>query len=168
MVTIELMLQVLPILSLSIAIIYYAINVRNANKNQQLTIDTRQAQLLMQIYNKYTETELMKQQMNIVNMKYSDIDEFWNKYGPLSNPEEYTSFARLGYFFDGIGVLLKRELVDKYALYDLMGVHVLQYWDNWYGPLIVGLREKWSNPNAYEMFEHLACEFNNIRQELTR
>ena len=163
MVTIELLLQVLPILSLSIAIIYYAINVRNANRNQQLTIDTRQAQLLMQIYNKYTETELMKQQMDIVNMEYDGVEEFWSKYGPNSNPVMYTSFARLGYFFDGIGVLLKRGLVDSAALYDLMGVHVLQYWNGWYGPLMPGLREKWSNPHAYEMFEYLAEEFKECQ-----
>ena len=164
MVSLDQIIYIVPLFALTASIIYYAINLRNANKTQRLQLETRQAQLLMQIYNKYTETELMKQQMDIVNMDYNGIEEFWSKYGPNSNPERYTSFARLGYFFDGIGVLLKRGLVEESALYDLMGVHVLQYWNGWYGPPMPGLREKWSNPHAYEMFEYLAEEFQKMSQ----
>jgi hypothetical protein len=134
----------------------------NTRRNQELTLENRNAQLLMRIYDKYTETELMSQQVEIINSDWKDIDDFWNRYGPQTNPEFYTKFGRLAYYFDGIGVLLKRKLVDKDAIYDLMGVHILQYWDNYYGPLMFGIREKWDNPDAYKQFEYLANEMKKL------
>ena len=49
---------------------------------------------------------------------WTDVEDFWNKYGPDTNTEFYTSFGRLAYYFDGIGVLVKRNLVEKEAIYD--------------------------------------------------
>jgi len=158
-ITIQTVLTYLTLISVPIGVFYHIMILNNTRKTQQLQLETRQAQLLMQIFGKYTETELMKQQMDILNWDYNDVGEFWERYGPFTNPNAYTSFARLAYFFDGIGVLLKRGLIDKVALYDLMGVHVLQYWNLVYYPLMDGLRERWENPNAYQMFEHLANEF---------
>ena len=95
----------------------------NQTKTQNLTLENRNAQLLMRIYDKYTETELMRQQMEIINCDcdWTDVEDFWNRYGPEANTEFYTSFGRLAYYFDGIGVLVKRKLVEKDAIYDLMG-----------------------------------------------
>ena len=49
MVSIELILQVIPVLSLSVAIVYYAVNVRNQNK-------TAQAGNFMQMHNHWLST----------------------------------------------------------------------------------------------------------------
>lgn len=150
-------------LSIGIAAIYYTMTLRNSQRTQQLTLENRNAQLLMRIYDKYTETELMRQQLEIIAHKWSDIDDFWENYGPYSNPEYYTMFGRLAYYFDGIGVMLKRGLVDKDAIYDLMGEHILQYWSHPYGPLIPGLREKWGNPAGYKWFEYLVKEMEKLK-----
>ena len=158
MVELQSILTILTLISVPIGVFYHIMTLANTRRNQELTLENRNAQLLMGIYDKYTETELMKQQVEILNSDWKDIEDFWDRYGPQTNPEFYTKFGRLGYYFDGIGVLLKRKLVDKDAIYDLMGVHILQYWNNYYGPLMSGLREKWSNPDAYKQFEYLADE----------
>ena len=139
----------------------------NQSKNQNLTLENRNAQLLMRIYDKYTETKLMRQQMEIINCDcdWTDVEDFWNRYGPETNTEFYTSFGRLAYYFDGIGVLVKRNLVEKEAIYDLMGAHILQYWNNYYGPIMSGLREKWDNPDAYLQFEYLANEMEKLHSD---
>ena len=158
MVDFETVLSYIAMISIPVGVTYHILTLYNTRKTQQLTLENRNAQLLMRIYDKYTETELMKQQMEILNSKWDDIDDFWDRYGPQTNPEFYSKFSRLAYYFDGIGVLLKRKLVDKDAIYDLMGAHVLQYWNNHYGPIMPGLREKWENPEAYKQFEYLANE----------
>ena len=163
MIQIEYLPLVLTGIGIIASILYYTMVLRNANKTQQLHFENRQAQLLMSLYDKYTETELMRQQIEIISQAWSDVDDFWDRYGPFSNPDFYTQFARLAYYFDGIGVLIKRDLVDKNAIYDLMGVHILQYWSDPYGKLIEGLREKWNNPHAYKWFEYLAKEMEKLK-----
>ena len=162
MMDIQSILTLLTLISVPIGVLYHIMTLANTRRNQELTLENRNAQLLMRIYDKYTETELMRQQMEIINSDWKDIDDFWNRYGPENNTEFYTKFGRLAYYFDGIGVLLKRKLVDKDAIYDLMGVHILQYWDNYYGPLMSGLRERWNNPDAYKQFEYLANEMHKL------
>ena len=162
MVSLEIIALVLTGLSITASIIYYSNVLSNSNKTQQLTLENRNAQLLMRIYDKYTETELMNQQIEIITQEWTDIDDFWDNYGPHSNPEFYAKFGRLAYFFDGLGVLVKRNLVEKDAIYDLMGVHILQYWNNNYGPIMPGLREKWNNPDGYKQFEYLVTEMKKL------
>ena len=158
MIELQSILTLLTLISVPIGVFYHIMTLANTRRNQELTLENRNAQLLMGIYDKYTETELMKQQVEILNSDWKDIEDFWNRYGPQTNPEFYSKFGRLAYYFDGIGVLLKRRLVDKDAIYDLMGVYILQYWNNYYGPLMSGLRERWNNPDAYKQFEYLATE----------
>ena len=49
MITFEQALYVLPILALTVSILYNTINLRNANKTQQMQLETRQVQLFMNI-----------------------------------------------------------------------------------------------------------------------
>ena len=129
MIDFQTILTYLTLISVPVGVFYHIMALANTRRNQELTLENRNAQLLMIIYDKYTETELMKQQVEILNSDWKDIEDFWNRYGPQTNPEFYTKFGRLAYYFDGIGVLLKRRLVDKDAIYDLMGVYILQYWN---------------------------------------
>ena len=158
MASFEFLAVILTGIGLSASITYYAMNLKNQNETQKQSLENRKAQLLMNIYNKYTETELLQQQLDILAGKWDGIDDFWDRYGPYKNPEYYTKFSRLAYYFDGIGVMLKRGMIDRDAIYDLMGYHVLQYWNHPYGPLMEGLRLKWDNPEAYRWFEYLAEE----------
>ncbi len=47
---------VLTGLGLTASILYYTMVLRNANKTQQLALETRQAQLFMQMYNRWRDT----------------------------------------------------------------------------------------------------------------
>lgn len=49
-ITYQMVLSTLQTLSLGVGVIYYIMTLQNTRRNQQLTLETRQAQLLMQIY----------------------------------------------------------------------------------------------------------------------
>jgi hypothetical protein len=53
MVQIEYLPIVLTGIGIIVSILYYTSVLRNANKTQQQQLDTRQAQLFMQMYNKW-------------------------------------------------------------------------------------------------------------------
>ena len=66
-----------------VAAIYYVMNLRAQKTNMKATLDTRQAQLLMQIYQRFSETDFMRKWVyTIYIMNYSDIDDFDQKYEP--------------------------------------------------------------------------------------
>jgi hypothetical protein len=57
MVSFEFLAIILSVLGLSASIIYYASILRNANKTQQLQLETRQAQMFMQLYDRFNQKE---------------------------------------------------------------------------------------------------------------
>jgi hypothetical protein len=77
---------------------YYVLTVRNNQKNQELslkaqqqTLETRQAQLLMQIYDKVNNKEFTRDWAEINYFwKWKDSKEYWEKYG--TNLEVYPKF----------------------------------------------------------------------------
>ena len=86
MVDIQTILTLLTLISVPIGVLYHIMTLNNQTKTQNQTLENRNAQLLMRIYDKYTETELMRQQMEIINCDcdWTDVEDFWNRYGPVS------------------------------------------------------------------------------------
>jgi len=87
MASFEFLAIILTGIGLSASITYYAMNLKNQNETQKQSLENRKAQLLMNIYNKYTETELLQQQLDILAGKWDGIDDFWDRHGPYKNPE---------------------------------------------------------------------------------
>jgi hypothetical protein len=119
-------LQTLGILftgiSLTVAAIYYTITIRNQNR-------TRQAQLLWSIYDNYRSIESRRQSMEITSWEWEDMDDFFDKYGQKNNPEAWTLWTTKAALFNGIGILLKRNLIDIKLLDDLLTNSVNRHWN---------------------------------------
>ena len=69
MVTAENLLDILPLVSLVVVLAYYALTVRNQNK-------TRQAQLLMGLYENYRSLEFRKMCHEIGSWEWTDFEDF--------------------------------------------------------------------------------------------
>lgn len=81
---------VLTGLGLMIALIYYSMQIRNQNK-------TRQAQLFMQIYDRWLDPDFLRYYVRSYKMEYEDLDDFNEKYSSREKLEErlpYTMRAR--------------------------------------------------------------------------
>ena len=180
---------------MSVAAIYYAftlrINMKNQElslkaleqsakaqelslKNQELTLkaqqqnlETRQAQLFMQLYERMSQPELSTIINNIrYNMKWSDSEDFWRKYGAETNIDEYSKIASAGNYFKGIGVLLKKGLIDRVFIYDLLSSPLKLYWERM-GPVILDRRRITNNPNLFAFVDYLYDEMMKIDIELS-
>jgi hypothetical protein len=148
----------LPVIALTVSILYYAMNLRNANKTQKHALETRQAQLFMQIFNQYTSLQLLESSLEIMaGWTWNDYSDFMQKYGPVNNPSEYSKLLKIINYFEGIGILLKRGLIDKDIINDLMGEPLKAVWIK-FEPIIVGLREANKVSSYWSNFEFLAKE----------
>jgi len=95
---------------------------------------------------------------------YKDYDEFIKKYGhPFTAGPVQSEFLMMGMFFEGIGILARRKLVDIGLVFELFGVGL--FWEKM-KPLAEGLRKQLNNPHLYEWVEYLANEEKKYYQQL--
>jgi hypothetical protein len=158
------MIEYLPLVLTGIGIIvsflYYASVLRNANKTQEMQLETRQAQLFMQIYNRLTYTDFTEKWNEVLNYEWTDHDDFINKYGQKNNPKQFATIQSVELFFEGIGVLVSRGLIDVTLVDDVMSNFILLFWRK-YGAIVEKHREKFNVPQYSEWIEYL---YNEVRK----
>ena len=145
MVTIETLSIVFTGISISLAAFYYINTLRNTRKNQELQLETRQSNMFMELYETYRSPEFRMQHSTIIQQQWEDYDDFMEKYGPETNPEAWANWMSVGSFFNGIGVLLKKGLVDIALVEELLVMTTFVSWIR-IGPIV---REWRARPREY-------------------
>lgn len=141
-----------------VAAVYYILNMR-------ATLQTRQAQLFIQLYTIFTSYEFKTKWNEIMNVwEWDDFEDFNAKYGLVSNPAEFSKFDLVGTFFEGIGVLIKRGLIDVTLVDDLMSGHIVWAWEK-FEPLVKDYRIVMNWPQCLEWWEYLYHEVKNIMEK---
>jgi hypothetical protein len=161
-ITYQMVLSTLQTVGLLVGIFYYVTTLRNAQKSRELTLkaqeqalETRQAQLFMQIYRDMSSPEHYIRTNELYSMEWDDYDDFERKYGSENNPENYglrySTWARI----HGVGLLVKAGLIDVGTVHDLMRTTILWQWGK-FGDIIIRHREEYDIGNLFEGFEFLA------------
>ena len=157
MVELDTLSIVLTGIGLIVAITYYALQIRNQTK-------TRQAQLFMQIYNRFNTREFVEQ-MNYLRFKWSlpeleDVSTFMTS---AEYQEDFNIVASTVYFFEGVGVLVSKGLIDVGLVDDLMSGPVTHIWERML-PLTDSMRGV-LGPPAAEWYEFLYNKVKHIREK---
>ena len=156
---------VLTGIGIIISILYYTSVLRNANKTQQIQLETRQANLFNSIYQTLLREDLFKVMFELHNeYQYTDHDDFIEKYGPDTNPEAYTKWHRYMAHLEGIGIYVQRELVNPELIDDFMSGDIIGYWEK-FEPYIVEARKRRNYPQYFEHIEYLYNQVKSIRDE---
>ena len=143
---------------------YYVLTVRNQQKNQLQQLETRQAQLFMPLYSNVHDREFLKTIIPILlEWEWTDYDDFHSKYG-AQNIDEYSRFYTILDYFEGIGVLVKRGLIDISFIDDLFSGLIVMYWEK-LESIIMEIRVKMNWPQAGEYFEYLYKEIKERVEE---
>jgi len=162
MASFEFLAIIMTGLGLTASILYYTTVLKNANKTQQMQLETRQAQLFMQLYDKFSDQEFLKHQLMVEQWEWTDYEDFQEKYGVKKNPEIYIHFGVLARFYEGLGVLVKRKLIDPYLVDDLMSGTILSFWDKFGESFIKVHQVRINYPQFYEQVEYLTSVIKPI------
>ena len=101
-----------------------------STKAQEHTLETRQIQLFMDLYQVFRDKEFQRDIATIYNIwEWRDYDDFEEKYGRSTHPDEYSSYTSVTNFMGGMGVLVKRGMIDSSLVKELMGGVVTRYWE---------------------------------------
>jgi hypothetical protein len=150
--TLQAVSYIMGSLGVFIAAVYYVSTLRVQQRNMRTTLETRQAQLFMGIYQTYVTKELHRDIEAVLNAQFVDFEEWLSKYGPKSNPDGHAKFDSILSYMEGLGCLVKRGLIDPSYVVELLGLEVL-YTHQKYQHVITGLRK--ASPTLYEDFDVL-------------
>ncbi len=151
--------------SVLIGVVYYFFEMRNQSRMRQTEIETRQANLFMQIYVEYYNEDFLTNLNEVVfSWNYKDFDDFWQKYGPLANPKAFARYDAVGSYFKGIGVLLKKNLIDLNLVDELMGTSIRRFWEKFESYIKEFRVREW--PRSMEGVEYLYNELKKREQKL--
>ncbi len=142
---------------------YYVLTVRNAQKNQKQQLETRQAQLFMPLFETYRNREFRSQIEEILKREWVDPVDFNEKYG-RSNSDAFATRVAVSSYFDGIGVLLRKDLVEIGMVNDLIGNSIIDVWER-VGVHFLETRKRTNNPFIYTDFESLYNQIKNFREQ---
>jgi hypothetical protein len=125
----------------------------------------RQTDLLVRIapWINISSIELQQAVVRTLNTEYKDYDDFIKKYGQLHSekPEQTAILAVLNYL-EGIGILVKRKLVDIDFVWDFWSGDISTIWEK-VKPIVEGERRKWNYPLVLNA-EHLYNEMKKREQ----
>jgi len=157
-VTLTLVKDIVTIVGVIAGLTYYILSVRNQNR-------TRQAQLFMQIYEKWYDPVFSKNSNELNALEWEDYDDWKSKYGPIVNVEAYSKWLSYTRFFQGVGVLLKNGLIDVSLVREMMPTTVLLYY-NKYEPILQGQRkENQASIKVWEPVEYLYTELIKFQEK---
>jgi hypothetical protein len=148
-------------------VIYYSLQIRHQNLQIQHQNQIRQTDLLVRIspWLNISSSELQAAVVRTLNLEFADYDDFVKRYGKIhSDKPEQTAFLTVGNYFEGLGLLAKRGLVDVDLIYEFWTGDIADIW-NKIKPLIEGMRKESKFPVALNI-EYLYNEMKKREQKL--
>ncbi len=163
-------LSTLQTIALVVGVIYYITIMRNQQRTRELalesqeqTLETRQTQLFMQIYQQLNSEESHKTVMELYNLEIKDNDEYFQKYDSAVNPAHYGKRAYIWYSYNTIGELLRMGIIELDLLIRLkLDLTVILMWEKW-EEIIRATRVRENIPDVWEGFEFLYNEMKKFR-----
>jgi len=137
------------------AAIYYILQLRHQSR-------MRQTDLVVRLYSAFSGKELQEAYFETAyGFEFADYDDFMKKYRMPAKP--ILPLWQIGKFFDGVGVLLRRKLVDIGLVDDLFHAEATIIWKK-VKPLIEGRRKELNQPTLFGWLEYLANELKKREQ----
>ena len=158
-ITLPIILQILQTAGILVGIVYYITMMRNQQRNQELAVETRNAQFFIQLWNSTTEEEDIS--LVFGEQTWETFEEWWEKYGVVNNPKAFGHWFRVMYIHEMFGVMVRRGLLDISLVDDVFSGGVLMLW-NKYKPVVLGMRELFGYPQLQEHQEYLVNEIQKI------
>jgi len=158
-ITIPLVLDIIRTIGIIVGIIYYLTIMRNNQKSQRQSEETRKIQLLLD-HNRYIMNR--NDWNSVMNMEWDDYDDFISKYGWESDPDLYDKRNGVWRRMHFSGLLVRDGLIDISTFVDYIGDNAPIMW-NKFRDIIEEQRILFDNPELYVGIEYLAKEVEKYR-----
>ena len=139
--------------------------------------EQRQTDLVNRLYSAFIGKEFLDASMKFLALEFKDYEDYVNKYGPIfhvdknrvtmnDNPE-LRGLLYIDNFFNQVGILLHRGLIDVGLVRDVFTYRVEMLWKKT-EPIIQGMRKEFNQPEAGKWFEYLYNEMKKREQSFSK
>jgi hypothetical protein len=97
----------------------------------------------------------------VCSIEYEDYADYLERY---SGKPEHITLKILGNYFEGIGILVYRKLVETDIVYDFWGDIIQSSWEK-IEPLAAGMRKDSGDLNMFRFWEYLYHEMKKRKQK---
>jgi len=150
--------------SVTVAAIYYIFTLRTNQRNLKMNIESRKIELTNNILHDLMSEASWEAFAEVMNMTWSDFDDFTKKYDSTVNPELFAK--RMSYIstLDNIGYLYKLNLIDADTVYEVGGTGAIWFYAK-FKSIIDGYRRiSWGN-DRFRNFDYLASEMYRLQMK---
>jgi hypothetical protein len=130
--------------------VYYMLETRHQRRERQT-----ESILRLSPWFGLTAKEIQEAINLVCSAEYTDYKDYVEKYA--GKPEQ-TALKLLGNFFEGVGLLVARKLVESDIVFDFWGDLAMSLWEG-NEEIIVGMRKESESPYIFEFWERLYKEF---------
>ena len=149
--------------SVIVAMLNSILESKRAANNDRIAVETRQANNYLQFATGSQTKEWMTAYQEIVlYQQWEDVSEWYEKYGPPSNPEAYIRFTQICEYFNTVGLFVKTGIIDEKIPFIQGGDAIIGIWEK-VKPIIYSMRP--SAPGLYTTFEFFAERCKQLRME---
>jgi hypothetical protein len=134
-----------------VGVVYYILDMRNQSK-------VRQTDLVMRLYSTFNSLEFQKTWEEVLKREAKDLNDYEKKYSQAE-------VLAVGMFFEGIGILLKRKLIDIELVDDMFTMPIKATWEKM-RDITLEARIVRNEPTGLEWFEYLYNEMKKREQKL--
>ena len=147
----------IPSISAVVAAAGVIVGVTLAYLEVRALVKARQTDVVMGLYSTFDSNEWLEAFNKVIHTEYKDYSDVVKR--------AFLDVHKVGIFFEGIGVLLLRKLVDVNLVDDLFSGVIKIAWEKMKA-VIEDYRKQEDYPHAYEWFEYLYNEMQKREQGL--
>ena len=137
-------------------VIYYVLEIRHQSRLRQ----TESVIRLSPWFN-MTAKEVQEAVTRVCSIEYKNYADYLKKY---SDKPENMMLKILGNYFEGIGILVYRKLVEADIVYDFWGDIIQSSWEK-IQPLVADMRKDAGDINMFRFWEYLYGEMNKREKQ---
>jgi hypothetical protein len=142
-----------------VGVVYYVLEIRHQ------TI-LRQTDLVMRLYSTFASEDHRTAGKKVIWITYKDYDDYVNKYGAPNSEEPIpTAVDTVLYFYEEVGVLLSKKLIDVHLIDQLFGYNIMLVGAK-IMPILEEGRKRLNVPRFWINFEYLYNEMKKREQKL--
>ena len=165
-VTLQALLTYLTLISVPVGVFYHIMTLRNTRKNQELQLETRQAQMFSGLMARANTSERRQALVKMLYTNWSNFDEFMEWVDPF-NTEYSLNFDSLNLIFghyEYMGVLVREGLLGIRLVALAEGGAIRSMWEK-IAPFIDDFRDAIHAPRYASEWEYLYQELVKYVEE---
>ena len=162
-ITFQTLFQFLQTLGILVGVFYYIMTIRTNQRNQRMQLETRQAQLFIQLYNRFRDdTKDLDIESSFLDLEIKSSEDFIRLW--RTDEDFGRVLSTLGGFYEGIGVMVREGYIPVRLVALQWGGTTRRFWEKM-EPYMSDVREAQAFPRAWTETEYLYNELMKYIEE---